>query len=149
MSQQQQQTKQHTARSRGGSKMEQGPRKLNQSAAPIKSITKNNSMKMKSKAFAAKRRTQNGPTNTSKKAVSKMTSGMKGAGKSIGKKRFATPSATQTKPAQMAQPGQRALYKAATMQPAMASVKAKKGPALPKTYAASQKSVRKAMGYNS
>ena len=88
-------------------------------------------------------------TNTSKKAVSKMTSGMKGSGKSIGKKRFPAKTATQVAPAQMSQPGQRALYHAATMQPQSAHVRAKKGPALPKTYASAQKAVRRAMGYSS
>ncbi len=106
-------------------------------------------MKMKSKAFAAKRRMQNGPTNMSKKAVSKKTSGMRGAGRSIGKKTYAAKSATYNGPQQMAQPGVRALSRTASMQPANAHVKAKKGPALPRTYAATYKSVRKSMGYNS
>jgi len=129
--------------------LEEGPRGLNKSAAPIKRITKN-TMKMKSKAFAAKRRVSNAMTNTSKKAVSKKTSGMRGAGKSIGKKGpMKVKSVTQVSPQQMAQPGARALSRTVSMQPQKASVSARKGPSLPKTYASSQKAVRKAMGYSS
>lgn len=129
--------------------MEQGARKLNKSASPIKAVTKNN-MKMKSKAFAAKRRASSAPTNMSKKAVSKMTSGMRGAGKSIGKKGpVRHPRVTQTAPAQTAPAGSRALSRTVSKQPQMASVRTKKGPSLPKTYASSQKAVRKAMGYSS
>ena len=137
---------QQTGKASNGT-FETSSRKLNKSAAPIKNVTKN-TMKMKSKAFKASRRTENSMTNMSQKAVSKKTSGIRGAGKSIGKKSYKAKSVTQVNPQQIAQPGVRALSRTASMQPQNAHVKAKKSPSLPRTYASTMKSVRKTMGYS-
>jgi hypothetical protein len=76
---------------------------LNVSSAPI-SVKSTNKMKKKSsKSFPVAVRASNRPTNMSSKAVSKKTSGMKGAGKTFmkGTKGVDTSRVDQVSPAQM------------------------------------------------
>jgi hypothetical protein len=107
--------------------------KLNKQAAPLSIRNKNDSMKMKSKAFTVKRRTSAEPTNMSSKAVSKMTSGRPGAARSMSSKKFMAKRVTQVAPKQQSMSSSNPLKKTVSTQPkAMSSIK---------------KSIRKTMGY--
>lgn len=76
---------------------------LNVSAVPIRVKSTNQMKKKTSKGFAVTRRAAKNPTNMSSKAVSKSTKGMKGSGKSFGKKSpMVTKRINQISPAQQA-----------------------------------------------
>lgn len=127
--------------------MSHSMRKLNVTTPPLNVKSTNNSMKMKSKAFPAKRRVQNGPTNTSKKAVSKATSGMKGAGRTFGSgtKGVGVKRVDQISPAQHASKNSPTSKTVASNPRSQNKKPVSNGKAA--SYLKVRKSVRKSMGY--
>lgn len=119
--------------------------KLNREAPPL-SIKSKNNMKMRSKSFPVTRRADNATTNVSPKAVSRVTSGRPGAGKSIGKKRYLAKRVVQVQPAQRSMTGPSPIKRTVSTQPRPLMTPKTRGGHKP-SYLAVKHSLRKTMGY--